>query len=211
MGGSQKIFQLNGCFTKKAEFLRNNCKNFTFVPCIFRKLAIKERVLFKTLECFPSALFPKIWNSIELELKETKSAKSFKKSPRSIQIVMQVISVKKLCIMWINLALIIFFILQFINMILITYITLCSNPFGENPPFFFYSLTSPYLFPGFSSLLCLKCTMYSVQCTPMYFSIYNSHLFMVGQSIKTTNSGQAVPNYKVNMIFICIISCYVVE
>ena len=28
-----------------------------------------ERVLFKVLECFPSALFPKIWNSIELELK----------------------------------------------------------------------------------------------------------------------------------------------
>ena len=43
-----------------------------------------EWVLFKTLECFRSALFPKIWNSIELELKETKSAKSFKKSPRSI-------------------------------------------------------------------------------------------------------------------------------
>jgi len=39
-----------------------------------------ERVLFKTLECFPSALFPKTWNSIELELKETKSAKSFKKN-----------------------------------------------------------------------------------------------------------------------------------
>ena len=38
-----------------------------------------ERVLFKTLECFPSALFPKLWNSIELEFKETKSAKSFKR------------------------------------------------------------------------------------------------------------------------------------
>ena len=38
-----------------------------------------EWVLFKTLECLPSALFPKIWNSIELELKETKSAKSFKR------------------------------------------------------------------------------------------------------------------------------------
>ena len=38
-----------------------------------------ERVLFKTLEYFPSALFPKLWNSIELELKETKSAKSFKR------------------------------------------------------------------------------------------------------------------------------------
>ena len=38
-----------------------------------------ERVLFKTIECFPSAFFPKLWNSIELELKETKSAKSFKR------------------------------------------------------------------------------------------------------------------------------------
>ena len=38
-----------------------------------------ERILFRTLECFPSALFPKIWNSIELELKETKSAKLFKR------------------------------------------------------------------------------------------------------------------------------------
>ena len=38
-----------------------------------------ERVFFKTLEYFPSALFPKFWNSIELELKETKSAKLFKR------------------------------------------------------------------------------------------------------------------------------------
>ena len=38
-----------------------------------------KRVLFKTLECFPSALFTKLWNLIELELKETKSAKSFKR------------------------------------------------------------------------------------------------------------------------------------
>ena len=41
-----------------------------------------ERVLFKTLECFYSALFPKLWNSIELEFKEAKSAKSFKKKSR---------------------------------------------------------------------------------------------------------------------------------
>ena len=38
-----------------------------------------ERVLFKTLEYFPSALFPKLWNLLELELKETKSAKLFKR------------------------------------------------------------------------------------------------------------------------------------
>ena len=43
-----------------------------------------ERVLFKTLECFSSALFPKIWNSIELELKETKSAKSLKRKVAKI-------------------------------------------------------------------------------------------------------------------------------
>ena len=39
------------------------------------KLYKLERVLLKTLERFPSALFPKSWNSIELELKETKSGK----------------------------------------------------------------------------------------------------------------------------------------
>ena len=45
-----------------------------------RKKSYKiERVLFKTLECFPSALLSKLWNSIELELKETKSAKSLKR------------------------------------------------------------------------------------------------------------------------------------
>jgi len=38
-----------------------------------------ERVLFKTLEYFPSVLFPKLWNSLVLELKETKSAKLFKR------------------------------------------------------------------------------------------------------------------------------------
>ena len=40
-----------------------------------------ERVLFKTLECFP-----KIWNSIELELKETKSAKSCKRKVAKISL-----------------------------------------------------------------------------------------------------------------------------
>ena len=38
-----------------------------------------KHVLFKTLEYFPSALFPKLWNSIKLKLKETKSAKLFKR------------------------------------------------------------------------------------------------------------------------------------
>ena len=38
-----------------------------------------ERVLFKTLEYFPSALYPKLWNSLELDLKETKSDKLFKR------------------------------------------------------------------------------------------------------------------------------------
>ena len=42
-------------------------------------MAHRSLVLFKTLECFPSALFPKLWNSFELELKETKSAKLFKR------------------------------------------------------------------------------------------------------------------------------------
>ena len=37
-----------------------------------------ERVLNKNLESFPSAMFPKLWNAIEIDLKETKSAKTFK-------------------------------------------------------------------------------------------------------------------------------------
>jgi len=34
-----------------------------------------ERVLNTNLESFPSAMFPKLWNEIEMDLKETKSAK----------------------------------------------------------------------------------------------------------------------------------------
>ena len=38
-----------------------------------------ERVLNKNLESFgKSAMFPKLWNAIEIDLKETKSAKTFK-------------------------------------------------------------------------------------------------------------------------------------
>ena len=56
-----------------------------------------ERVLFKTLEYFPSALFSKLWNSFELELKENKSAELFKRKifKNYLNNVMQIISVKK--------------------------------------------------------------------------------------------------------------------
>ena len=37
-----------------------------------------ERVLDKNLESFSSAMFPKMWNEIEIDPKETKSAKIFK-------------------------------------------------------------------------------------------------------------------------------------
>jgi len=37
-----------------------------------------KRVLNKNLESFPSAMFPKLWNAIEIDPKETKSAKIFK-------------------------------------------------------------------------------------------------------------------------------------
>ena len=36
-----------------------------------------ERVLNKNLESFLSAMFPKLWNEIGIDLKETKSAKLF--------------------------------------------------------------------------------------------------------------------------------------
>ena len=66
-----------------------------------------ERVLSKTLECFPSALFPKIWNSIELELGET-SAKSFERKVAKIYLDRYA---NYICIMWINLVFTIFFTL----------------------------------------------------------------------------------------------------
>ena len=37
-----------------------------------------ERVLNKNLESFPSAMFPKLWIEIEIDLKETKFAKIYK-------------------------------------------------------------------------------------------------------------------------------------
>ena len=43
-----------------------------------------ERVLNKSLESFPVAMFPKLWNEIEIDLKETKSAKIFKQRAQSI-------------------------------------------------------------------------------------------------------------------------------
>ena len=32
----------------------------------------------KNLKCFPSVMFPNLWNAIEIDLKESKSAKTFK-------------------------------------------------------------------------------------------------------------------------------------
>ena len=46
-----------------------------------------EQVLFKTLECFPSALFPKLWNLIELDLKKLNLQNCFKeKSSKTISV-----------------------------------------------------------------------------------------------------------------------------
>ena len=54
-------------------------EKYMYVVFLGKKIYIC-RVLFKTLEYFPSALFKKLWNSLdELELKETKSAKLFKR------------------------------------------------------------------------------------------------------------------------------------
>ena len=61
----------------------------------------------------------------------------------------------------------------------VTTLLLSSHPFPYtcSPP--------PYLIPDLSSLFCLKCT---VQCTSHLF-IYNSYSLIMGQPIKTTNSG----------------------
>ena len=44
----------------------------------FHSCSNLERVLNKKLESFPSSMFPISWNAIEIDLKETKSAKIFK-------------------------------------------------------------------------------------------------------------------------------------
>ena len=93
--------------------------------------------------------------------------------------------------MWINIFFTIFFTLQFINMILITYVTQLPFPYTPSPP--------PYLFPDLSLFLCLKCTMYIV-------FVCNSHSFSVGQSIKTTYYSQAGPNYILNCDFLFVLS-----
>jgi len=43
-----------------------------------------ERGISKNLESFPSVMFLKSWNAIEIDLKETKSAKTFKQRAQSI-------------------------------------------------------------------------------------------------------------------------------
>jgi len=87
-----------------------------------------------------------------------------------ITMVMQIISVKKLCIMWINLVFTIFFTLYFINMILITYVptltlSILPFPYTPSPP--------PYLFPDLSSFVTMF-KMYNVHCFYLQFSFVYS-------------------------------------
>ena len=45
---------------------------------------IIHHILNKNLESFPSTKFPKLWNAIEIDLKEIKSAKIFKQRVNNI-------------------------------------------------------------------------------------------------------------------------------
>ena len=45
---------------------------------MFKSLAEPNRTKSYKVERVPFAMFPKLWNAIEIELKETKSAKIFK-------------------------------------------------------------------------------------------------------------------------------------
>ena len=58
---------------------------------------------------------------------------------------------------------------KFINMILIIYVTLCSNPSAEYPPFPLYLLTISLPYSWFIIIVMFK--MYTVQCTPIYLFI----------------------------------------
>ena len=63
-------------------------------------------------------------------------------------------------------------------MILITYVTLCSNlpfPYTPSPP--------PYLFPDFSSLFCFKCLKYFVDSrNPEFFLLQKQKKFSLTSS-----------------------------
>ena len=75
-------------------------------------------------------------------------------------------------------------------------------------PFPYTSLPSPYLFPDFCSMLCLKCTLYTV-----HPSIYLQFSFAYYGSTNQNNQlwlGGSELHSKL-WFFICIISCFVVE
>ena len=69
--------------------------------------------------------------------------------------------------MWITLVFAIFFTLQFINMILIIYVTLSYNPSAEYPPFPFYFFTPSLPYSLFIIIVLFK----------MYTVIYLQYLF----------------------------------
>ena len=97
---------------------------------------------------------------------------------------MQVISVKKITVFYVD-KLSLYYLLhpvihKHVSNMLPSVPTLPLNTL----PFPYTSLPSPYLFPDFCSMLCLKCTLYTVHP----FS-YNSHSLIMGQPIKTINSG----------------------
>ena len=104
------------------------------------KLYKLEPVLFKTLDCFRSAFFPKKWNSIEFELKETKSAKSLKRKVGKIYLNSYASFICKKNVYHVD-KLNPYYLLHPVihkhnfNDI---YVTLCSNPSTEYPPFPLY-------------------------------------------------------------------------
>ena len=60
------------------------------------------RGLNKYLESFPSAMFPFLWNEIEIDLKETTSAKIFKQRVINIYLIMRGLNAKNLAVYRVN-------------------------------------------------------------------------------------------------------------
>ena len=89
------------------------------------------------------------------------------------------------------------------NMILTIYVTLCYNHPAEYPAFPLFFSLPPYLINDFSSLFCLKCTLYSV-----HQSIY--FLFLLAYNGPTDQNNQLWSKLHSKLWFvICIISCFV--
>ena len=138
---------------------------------------------FLNVRMFSSALFPKLWNSIELEL----ILKNYLDSYASyICKKVTVFHVDKL-----SLCYLLHPVIHKHDSYNICYtVTLCYNPSTEYPPFPSYFFTPFLPYSWFIIIVLFKMYARDYVCSMnIHLFIYNSYSIIMGQPIKTTNSG----------------------